>query len=58
MGVMNPDEILSLFVFNDSGDWSDYDGTGVATIHIAYTGVGYGTEPEASKTPWNDWWYD
>jgi hypothetical protein len=58
MGVMNPDEILSLFVYNDSGDWSDYDGTGTATIHIAYTGVGEGVFPASGKTPWSDWWYD
>lgn len=58
MGVMNPDEILSLFVYNSEGDWTDYDGSGVATIHIAYTGVGESVEPEATKTPWNDWWYD
>lgn len=58
MSVMNPDEILSLFVFNDGGDWTDYSGEGVATIHIAYTGVGAGVEPGATKTPWSDWWYD
>ena len=58
IGVMNPDEILSLFVYNDSGDWTDYDGTGTATIHIAYTGVGEGVFTAAGKTPWSDWWYD
>lgn len=58
IAVMNPDEMLSLFVYNDSGDWTDYDGTGIATIHIAYTGVGSGIEPGATKAPWSDWWYD
>lgn len=58
LGVMNPDEILSLFVYNDSGDWTDYDGTGTATIHVAYTGIGSGIFPAAGKTPWSDWWYD
>lgn len=58
LAVMNPDEILSLFVFNDNGDWSDYDGTGTANIHIAYAGVGEGVFPAAGKTPWADWWND
>ena len=56
--VMNPDEILSLFVYADSGDWTDYEGDGVATIHIAYTGIGEGYSKPGAKTPWNDWWYD
>ena len=58
IGVMNPDEILSLFVFNADGDWTDYEGDGIATIHIAYTGVGQGVETGGTKTPWSDWWYD
>lgn len=58
MGVLNPDEIISFFVYNDSGDWTDYAGDGMATIHIAYTGVGSGPFPGANKTTWNDWWYD
>lgn len=58
LSVMNPDEMLSLFVFNAEGDWTDYAGDGVATIHIAYTGVGAGVEPESAKTPWADWYYD
>lgn len=58
LSVMNPDEILSLFVYNDSGDWTDYNGDGVATIHIAYTGIGEGYSKPGTKTPWNDWWYD
>ena len=58
MGVMNPDEILTLFLFNSNGNWDGYEGNGVATIHIAYTGVGSSIEPEATKQAWNDWWYD
>lgn len=58
LGVMNPDEILSLFVYNETGDWTDYNGDGVATIHIAYQGVGSNIEPQDSKTPWSDWYYD
>lgn len=58
LGVLNPDEIISFFVYNDSGDWTDYAGDGVATIHLTYSGVGYGIEPESTKTAWNNWWYD
>lgn len=58
LGVMNPDEIVSFFVYNDTGDWTDYEGDGIATINIAYTGIGAGVEPEDAKTPWTDWWYD
>lgn len=58
MGVMNPDEMVSLFLYNESGNWEDYDGTGIATIHIAYEGVGYSTQPGDQATPWNDWFYD
>jgi len=58
LAVMNPDEILSLFVYDSDGDWTDYDGTGLVTIHIAYSGVGQGVFPAAGKTPWTDWWND
>ena len=58
LNVMNPDEMLSIFVFNSDGDWTDYEGDGVATIHVAYEGVGAGVEPESAKTPWSDWYYD
>lgn len=58
MGIMNPDEMISFFVYNDTGDWTDYAGDGIATINIAYTGIGSGTEPADNKTPWTDWWYD
>jgi hypothetical protein len=58
MGVMNPDEILTLFLYDEDGDWTDYEGDGLATIHIAYEGVALSIEAEAIKTPWNTWWYD
>lgn len=58
MGVMNPDEVLSLFVYADDGDWTDYSGEGVATIHVAYTGIGEGVSTAGVTAPWSDWWYD
>lgn len=58
LGIMNPDEILSLFVYNADGDWTDYEGNGFVTIHLAYTGIGQGIFPASGKAPWSDWWYD
>ena len=58
IGVMNPDEMVSFFVYNSGGDWTDYAGDGIATISIAYVGIGAGIEPGNNKTPWSDWWYD
>lgn len=58
IGIMNPDEMVSFFVYNSDGDWTDYAGDGIATISIAYVGIGAGTEPGDNKTPWSDWWYD
>lgn len=58
MGVMNPDEMVSFFIFRTNGTWDSYDGTGQATIHIAYEGVGAGVEPGDVATPWSDWFYD
>lgn len=41
LSVLNSDEILSLFVYDDGGDWNDYvDGSGLVTIFVQYTGVG------------------
>ena len=41
LSIMNPDEILSLFVYSSDGDWSDYDdNSGIVTIFVQYTGVG------------------
>lgn len=46
--ILNPDEFLSLFVFNDGGDWSDYvdfndsnynSGLAPVTIFVEYTAV-------------------
>ena len=41
LSVLNSDEILSLFVYNDDGDWTDYvDGSGIVTIFVQYSGIG------------------
>ena len=58
IGVMNPDEIVSFFVYQAGGNWNDYDGQGSVTIHVAYEGVGAGISPEDTATPWSGWFYD
>ena len=58
MAILNPDEVLNMFVWQDGGDWTDYDGEGVVTIHVAYSGVSETVEPEDSKTAWTAWWND
>jgi hypothetical protein len=46
--ILNPDEFLSLFIFNDGGDWGDYEdynnsnynsGLARVTIFVEYTAV-------------------
>lgn len=58
MAILNPDEILNMFVWQADGDWTDYDGEGVVAIHVAYTGVSETVEKEDPKTPWTAWWND
>lgn len=58
MGILNPDEILNMFVWQADGDWTDYDGEGIVTIHVAYTGVSETVEKEDPNTPWTAWWND
>lgn len=58
MGVMNPDEMVSFFVYQSGGNWDNYQSDGIATICIAYEGVGAGIEPGETATPWSDWFYD
>lgn len=58
MGVMNPDEMVSFFVYADGGDWDDYQNDGMVTINVAYEGVGWSTQPADTATPWSDWFYD
>lgn len=58
MGIMNPDEVLNMFVWQDGGDWTDYDNSATVTIHVAYTGVSPSTEKADPQAPWDAWWYD
>jgi hypothetical protein len=58
MSVLNPDEILTMFVYSADGDWTDYDGNATVTIHVAYSGVSETVEKEDPKAPWVSWWND
>jgi hypothetical protein len=58
MAILNPDEIISLFVYSNDGDWTDYDGEATVTVHVAYSGVSETVEKEDPKTPWSAWWND
>ena len=58
MSILNPDEILTMFVYSDDGDWTDYNDDGTVTIHVAYTGVSETMEKADPKTPWVTWWND
>lgn len=58
MAILNPDEILNMFVWQDGGDWTDYAGDGTVTIHVAYSGVSETVEKEDPKTAWTAWWED
>ena len=53
LSILNSDEVLSLFLYPDGGDWEDYNDNdpGIATIFVAYTGVG-GAD---SKNPTRIW---
>jgi len=55
LSIMLPDEILSMFVYPYTGDWGDYDGEGLVTVHIAYTGS---TAAKTKDLPgaWGPWW--
>jgi len=58
LSVMNPDEILSLFVYNYTGDWSyynDYDKRAMVNIHIAYSGVADIADGAAATRAWGPW---
>ena len=46
MAILNPDEIITVFVYSNDGDWTDYDGDATVTIHVAYTGVSETVEKE------------
>jgi hypothetical protein len=53
LSVMNEDEFLSVFVYSDGGDWSNYTPySGTATIFVSYTGVG-GSSNSAPTRIWD-----
>lgn len=58
LSIMNPDEMLTCMVYNYAGNWDDYQGDAVVTIHISYTGISSAKTDAAGNAPWYDWWYD
>lgn len=54
LSVLNTDEVLSLFLYADGGDWSDYEDNdpGIATIFVQYTGIG-GSNDSAPTRIWD-----
>ena len=58
VAVMNTDEILQLFVYAHSGDWTGYENDAKVTISVAYTGMSGDDAQSASAKPWVEWWND
>lgn len=59
IGVMNPGDVLNMFVYpGNDGDWTDYNGEGFVTIHVAYTGVAPTIDPADEPVAWTAWWED
>lgn len=58
MGILTPDEVLNMFVWQDGGDWTDYGNDGTVTIHVAYTGISESTGTQHANAPWAAWWND
>lgn len=59
LSIMNPDEILSLFVYDYTGDWdfyAEYEKYAVVNIHIAYTGVSEVNDEAAATRAWGPWY--
>ena len=58
LSIMNPDEILSLFVYDYTGDWdfyADYEKFAMVNIHIAYSGVADIEDGAAATRAWGPW---
>ena len=56
--IMNTDEMLQLFPYAATGDWTDYENDAIVTISVAYTGI-HDTEKEsATAKTWTAWWND
>jgi hypothetical protein len=56
--VMNTDELLQMFVYNQDGDWNGYEDDAKVTISIAYTGMFGEDAQSASAKTWLVWWND
>lgn len=61
LSIMSPDEILSLFVYDYTGDWdwyADYNKYAMVNIHIAYTGVSDSGDEAGNTRTWGPWFDD
>ena len=58
LSIVNVDEIITMMVYDYSGDWGWYEGDALVTIHIAYTGMWDPALESAPNAQWYDWWYD
>ena len=58
VAVMNTDEILQMFVYQDGGDWNGYENDAKVTISVAYTGMHNEEAISAPAKPWVEWWND
>ena len=58
LSIMNPDEILSLFVYDYTGNWdyyADYDKYATVNIHVAYTGIHDAPVGAGPTRIWGPW---
>jgi hypothetical protein len=58
VAIMNTDEILQLFVYEDGGNWSGYEEDAKVIISVAYTGIADDSAVSAPAKPWTEWWND
>jgi len=58
VAVMHTDEILQLFVYAHSGDWTGYENDAKVTISVAYTGMHAEDKASATAKPWTAWYND
>jgi hypothetical protein len=54
--VMNTDEFLQMFVYDQDGDWTGYENDAKVTISVAYTGMHAEDAQSASAKLWTEWW--
>lgn len=58
VAVMHTDEILQMFVYAHSGDWTGYEDDAKVTISVAYTGIHDTEKKSATAKTWTAWWND